>query len=58
MAFDKDRIPDQLLQAYRDGRCALLVGAGASAGSQLPLWDGLLEQMVEAGVKHRLIDAP
>jgi hypothetical protein len=57
MAFDKDRIPDQLLQAYRDGRCALLVGAGASAGSRLPLWDGLLEQMVEAGVKHRLIDA-
>jgi len=55
MAFDTKRIPDDLVRAYRDRRCAILVGAGASAGAKLPLWDGLLEQMVDAGVKHRVI---
>lgn len=57
MAFDPARIPDQLVQAYQAGRCAILVGAGASAGAGLPLWKGLLEQMVDAGVGHRVIDA-
>lgn len=55
MAFDPDRIPDQLKKAYSDGRCALLVGAGASGGAKLPLWDDLLVQMVEAGVRNRVI---
>lgn len=57
MAFDPKRIPDQLVQAYRDGRCAILIGAGVSAGAKLPLWGGLLEQMIDAGVKHRVITA-
>lgn len=56
MAFDPTRIPDQLVQAYRAGRCAILVGAGVSAGAGLPLWKGLLEQMIDAGVGHRVID--
>lgn len=56
MAIDPKAIPDQLLQAYKAGRCAILVGAGASASAGLPLWGGLLTQMVDAGVGHRVIE--
>ena len=38
MAFDPIRIPDNLVAAYREQRCALLVGAGASMGAGLPSW--------------------
>lgn len=30
MAFDRARIPDALVDAYKEDRCGLLVGAGAS----------------------------
>lgn len=55
MAFDPARIPDKLKEAYRDKRCALLVGAGASMGAGLPSWSGLLEGMIAAGEGHRII---
>ena len=46
MAFDAKRIPHSLKEAYRDRRCAVLVGAGASKGAGLPLWGELLGQLV------------
>lgn len=57
MVFDPTRIPDALKTAYREKRCAVLVGAGASAGAGLPLWSGLLEDMVSEGERHRVVDA-
>lgn len=55
MAFDPTIIPDKLKQAYQENRCAILVGAGASAGAKLPMWGALLENMVVACLGHRLI---
>lgn len=55
MAFDPGRIPDGLKEAYRENRCAVLVGAGASMGAGLPSWSGLLSLMIDAGVKHRTV---
>ena len=46
MAFDKGRIPDNLKLAYNSGHCAVLIGAGASAGAGLPTWWKLLELMI------------
>jgi hypothetical protein len=57
MSFDASLIPDRLREAYAAKRCAVLVGAGASKGAGLPLWDALLEQMIAAGEKHRVVDA-
>jgi hypothetical protein len=37
MAFDPIRIPDNLITAYREHRCALQFGAGASMGRTCPL---------------------
>ncbi len=48
MAFNPARIPASLKSAYQAGRCAVLVGAGASRGAGLPLWGGLLEEMIKA----------
>lgn len=55
MAFDPDRIPEKLKQSYLANRCAVLVGAGASAGSGLPLWGQLLENMIAAGEGHGVV---
>ena len=55
MAFEPGQIPDSLRTAYGQGRCAVLVGAGASAGAGLPLWGALLEQMITEGVSHQVI---
>ena len=55
MAFDPVRIPDKLKQAYKDRRCAVLVGAGASAGAGLPVWSQLLELMIVEAEKHLVI---
>lgn len=55
MAFDATKIPDGLKAAYREKRCAVLVGAGASMGAGLPSWRGLLDLMIEAGEKHRTL---
>jgi hypothetical protein len=55
MPFDPSRIPDKLRQAYKQQRCAVLVGAGASAGSGIPLWGRLLETMIAEAVQHQVI---
>ncbi len=55
MVFDPTRIPDKLKQAYREKRCAVLVGAGASASTGLPLWNQLLELMIVEAERHLVI---
>lgn len=55
MAFDRARIPDKLVEAYKEKRCAVLVGAGASAGAGLPVWSQLLELMISEARKHLVI---
>lgn len=69
MAFDPATIPPPLIEQYRKGLCGLLVGAGASRGAGLPLWEDLLKLMIEeakanvgmgadkAGDYEKLIDA-
>ena len=57
MAFDRARIPEMLKHAYEAKRCAVLVGAGASAGAGLPLWGQLLEKMITAGQTHGVVQA-
>lgn len=58
MAFDKSRIPANLKAAYEAGHVALLVGAGASMGANLPSWKGLLELMLKAGEDNNLVREP
>ncbi|WP_186249409.1 SIR2 family NAD-dependent protein deacylase [Burkholderia gladioli] len=55
MAFDPKKIPDALRQAYGAGRCAVLVGAGASKGAGLPLWGELLTKMIDSAVAHGVV---
>ncbi len=55
MPFDIARIPDKLKQAYKEKRCAVLVGAGASAGAGLPLWGQLLDLMIAEAERHIVI---
>jgi hypothetical protein len=55
MAFNPSLIPDSLKRAYQDKRCAVLVGAGASAGAGLPLWGALLDQMISAAEGESVI---
>lgn len=57
MAFDLARIPEKLKHAYAAKRCSILVGAGASAGAGLPLWDQLLESMISAGEANGVVSA-
>ncbi|MER8464528.1 SIR2 family protein [Mesorhizobium sp. M1396] len=57
MAFDLARIPDKLKDAYRKNRCAVLVGAGASAGAGLPVWGTLLEKMIAEGERHLVVES-
>lgn len=47
MATATPHVPAPLVQEYLKGRCGLLVGAGASAGAGLPLWDDLLRLMIQ-----------
>lgn len=56
MAFDVSRIPNSLKEAYRDRRCAFLVGAGASKGAGLPLWGEFLGNLVATAEGDALID--
>jgi hypothetical protein len=56
MAFDPSRIPKSMVEAYHDGRCAILVGAGASKGAGLPLWAEFLGQLVSRAEGEALID--
>lgn len=55
MAFDPARIPDNLKAAYRENRCAVLVGAGASVGAGLPSWHDFLLRMIAEAKGHRVI---
>ena len=55
MAFDLARIPNRLKSAYRDNRCAILVGAGASAGAGLPSWGEFLGHMIDQALDHGVI---
>ena len=55
MPFDTANIPEPLVSAYREGRCAILVGAGASVGAGLPTWKRLLELMIAEAEKLRLV---
>lgn len=56
MAFEANRIPNSLKESYRDKRCAMLIGAGASKGAGLPLWGELLGQLVTTAENDALID--
>lgn len=57
MAFDSARIPQKLKDSYKAKRCAAYVGAGASRGAGLPLWNGLLELMIaKAQAEHTISD--
>jgi len=53
-------IPPNLLRVIREGRCVLFVGAGLSAqaktedGKYLPVWSGLLEQMIDWCIENRI----
>lgn len=42
-----NNIPQELIQKIAEDKCIAFVGAGLSAGAGLPLWDKLLEQMIE-----------
>ena len=55
MAFDPANIPGPLVSAYREGRSAVLVGAGASVGAGLPTWKKLLELMIAEAERLRLV---
>ncbi|MDR4485540.1 MAG: SIR2 family protein [Nitrospirales bacterium] len=39
-------IPQELLDNFRNGKCGIFVGAGASIPSGLPDWNGLLKELV------------
>lgn len=56
MTFDPSRIPKSMVEAYHDGRCAMLVGAGASKGAGLPLWGEFLGELVGRAEGEALID--
>jgi len=56
MSFDPTKIPEGLRKDYRDGDCAVLVGAGASKGAGLPLWGELLNKMIDSAVSHGVIN--
>ncbi|MEQ1770455.1 MAG: SIR2 family protein [Devosia sp.] len=57
MPFNKKRIPADLLSAYKEDRVAVLVGAGASAASGLPLWGALIDRMATEAKDNRYITA-
>lgn len=57
MAFDPARIPQKLKDAYKTNRCAAYVGAGASTGAGLPMWNGLLNLMIAKAQAEHTISA-
>lgn len=56
MTFEAKRIPKSLVDAYKDKRCAVLLGAGTSKGAGLPLWGEFLSQLVDTAENDALID--
>lgn len=57
MAFDPKRIPLSLQESYAKGMCGVYVGAGASKPAGLPMWSGMLRQMLFRAQAENLIDA-
>ncbi|MFC4732605.1 SIR2 family protein [Salipiger abyssi] len=47
MALEKNQIPTELFDAYREGKCGVFVGAGLSQGAGLPDWAGLLVSLID-----------
>ena len=47
MALEKKDIPTELLDAYRDRKCGVFVGAGLSMGAGLPDWGGVLRSLID-----------
>jgi hypothetical protein len=50
-----DPMPDELVSAVKEDRCALFVGAGLSKASGYPLWTELLETLIKAAETLRSI---
>lgn len=46
MAFDITKIPDELIENFKNGSGVIFVGAGMSMGAGFPDWKGLLEAMI------------
>jgi hypothetical protein len=44
--LSSDELDQSLLESFRAGDCATFVGAGFSAPVGMPMWSGLLEQLV------------
>lgn len=51
MAFDINKIPQELIENFQNNNGALFVGAGLSMGAKLPDWKGLLSLMIEEADK-------
>ena len=47
MALEKEHIPTELFDAYKEGKCGVFVGAGLSRGAGLPDWGGLLHSLID-----------
>jgi len=56
MAFDKNRIPQSLIDAYKSACCGVYVGAGASKPAGLPLWGGMLKAMLDRAVAEKRVN--
>ncbi len=50
------KVPDELVKACASGECVLYAGAGLSAQSGLPVWRGLLGEMVEWSIQQKVVD--
>ncbi len=51
MAFDKGRIPSDLIDAFKSKKGGLFVGAGLSQSAGLPSWEGLLNDLIALAEK-------
>lgn len=52
MSFDPRNLPNSLVEAYAEGRCAVFVGAGASQSSGLPSWDEFLSLLIDRCIEE------
>lgn len=56
MSFDPKKIPSGLTKAYKEGRCAVFVGAGASQAVGFPSWNDFLGLLIDRCVAENLIE--
>lgn len=56
MTYDISAIPRELVEAYKGGRCALFVGAGASQASGYLGWSDFLQFLIDRCVEEREIN--